>query len=95
MSEDTDYCRTTILKRKRSGHFTCSNCNAVYNNAHIPKLCTNTPCDQFLGGKYEPKVKQLDAKLLTEHLVSVRVREKGLNIRTFVQIGKDKKVRIC
>ena len=46
----------------------------------------------FLGGTYVAKVAKLGAVLITAFLASVRLNERGNNVRTFVHIGEEKKV---
>ena len=87
----SDRCKVGFRSRKKSGQKKCLNCQKSYNNAAIPEYCTG--CNQYLGGKYKPLAAKLDAKLLTDSLASTRVNVAGPNIRTFVSIGEEKKVR--
>ena len=91
MNRDLQGCRAGLFKQKKSGQTVCPKCSAKYNNAVVPDNC-NT-CDHFLGGKYRPKEIDIDAKLLTSNLASIRVNLAGINVRTFVDIGESRKVK--
>ena len=77
------------LKRKKAGQKKCNNCHKIWNNAATPNVCS---CKAFLGGTYVAKVAKLGAVLITAFLASVRLNERGNNVRTFVHIGEEKKV---
>ena len=92
-----NYCKPGELKRKKSGQKTCDKCKLVYNNAAIPEFCTNETssnetCKNYLGGKFKPATSKLDATMISSTLASVRVNATGQNIRTFVKVGKERKV---
>ena len=89
-----EHCKLGELKRKKSGQLKCQNCQKSYNNASTPQYCSNDLCKKWLGGKFVPKPSQPTAFLLNDKLASVRIREKGRNIRAFVSIGAQKKVRL-
>ena len=86
------HCKAGDLKRKKSGQTKCQNCQTSYNNKAIPRICSNKSCNSFLGGKFVPKPPKPGAFLITDNLASVRLNEKGTNVRTFVSIGQEKKV---
>lgn len=80
-------------KRKRKiGQINCNNCDKLYNNRSIPRICSNTACNYYLGGSFVPKVSIAGAFLITNVLASVRLNEKGINARAFVSLGEDRKV---
>ena len=88
-----DYFHIGSLKRKKSGTRVCHNCQASYNNASTPEVCSQ--CNTYLGGQFVPKRKKTQtAFMITETLASVRMNEKGRNTRTFVSTGTAKKVGI-
>ena len=89
---ESKHCKLGELKRRKSGQSTCKICDKSYNNASVPEYCSNEACKLWLGGKFTPKLSQIKAFMITESLASVRIREKGLSIRTFVSIGLTKKV---
>ena len=77
------------LGRRKSGTTTCSNCSRAYNNRCVPKYCS---CFYFLGGNFQKKEVQLDAKMLTQSIASIRTNVAGLNNRSFVSLGNNTKV---
>ena len=92
MDEDEEQYRSDLGQfQKKPGQTKCSNCSHVYNNRYIPKYCGS--CHFLLGGKYEKKEKSLDAKMLTASIASVRTNVAGSNVRTFVSISGEMKVR--
>ena len=83
--------RVGSLKRKKKGQRTCSDCGKTYNNACVPSNCE---CGYELGGTFRPKTVESkiykDAQVINSNLVSVRLHEKGPNIRTFVSLDENK-----
>ena len=78
------------FSRRKTGHTKCPGCPQVYNNRAIPERCS--ACNTYIGGKYVAPVKKLGAILITACIVSVRQSETGHNVRTFVDMSKEKKV---
>ena len=54
---------------KQRGQTKCNNCSKIYNNRRVPRYCS---CLSYLGGQYTENEKQLDAKMLTEDIASIR-----------------------
>ena len=78
------------LKRKRSGQTVCPKCQKQYNNRALPLKCPEENCGAFLGGKYEPKETDLDAKMITSIIASVRLNPAGVPVRVFVDLKENK-----
>ena len=76
--------------RRKAGQTICPQCGTIFNNAAVPQRCNK--CEFKLDGKFKKAEKPLDAKLLTINLASVRTNSVGVNVRTFVEIGVNKKV---
>ena len=57
-----------------------------------PEFCTKENCNYYLGGSYvpAPKLKNIDAYILTDSLVSVRKNDHGASIRVFVDVKENK-----
>lgn len=87
------YFKPGELKRKKGGQRQCEKCHRIYNNRAVPQRC-HKPCDNFLGGNYVPKPIKTGAFLITAILASVRLNEKGTNVRVFANIGDEKKVSL-
>ena len=81
------------MKRKKPGHTSCNNCGKEYNNNAVPRLCIS--CNHYLGGKAVLATKPTVAAafLVTAVLASVRQSDTGANVRIFVSIGEERKVR--
>ena len=82
--------RAYSLKRKKAGQTICKGCGKSHNNASISNKCD---CGYVLGGNFRPNVKDRripgDAKLI-QNLVSVRLNQQGINVRTFVNLSENK-----
>ena len=76
---------------RKTGHKKCPGCPQVYNNNAIPERCS--ACNTYIGGKYVAPLKKLGAILITACIVSVRQNETGHNVRTFVDMSEEKKVK--
>ena len=87
-----EHCNPGEQKRKKSGQTKCNNCHKIYNNKSVPKMCSNTSCNSSLDGNFAQKPSKTGAFLLDPILASVRLNEKGTNVRTFASVGEDKKV---
>ena len=64
----------------------------MYNNAAIPAYCDNEDCGYYFGGKFVLPAQDIDARMLTDKLASIRDNTAGVNTRIFVEIGEKKKV---
>ena len=82
--------RAYSFKRKKPGQTTCGQCKRTYNNASRPQNCE---CGGWLGGNFQPiakdRRKPVDAKIV-QNLVSVRLNQQGVNVRTFVNLSENK-----
>ena len=90
-----DYPKPGELLKRKAGNKECTGCGKSYNNKSLPKVCSNSPCKTYPGGKFVAKVCKLAAILITAFIVSVRLNEKGPNVRVFVDMGEEKKVRLA
>ena len=78
-----------LLRRKRTGQTTCNGCNKVYNNRSVPPNCVD--CQYYLGGKHIAQCVKSDALRINETMMSVRVNERGIDIRSFITLAGNKK----
>ena len=77
------------LKRRLSGQSVCSTCLKSYNNRSLPSHCII--CNNELGGGYvKSELKNDHALMLTSHICSVRLNQRGLPNRIFVDLLENK-----
>ena len=80
--------RAFNFKTKKRGQTSCIQCAKVYTNNAIPRYCN---CGFTLGGKFEPLVKSKKPDIFkVGDMVSVRLHDHGINVRTFVDLKQNK-----
>ena len=87
MVRDSDLAEIGLFKRKNVGRTQCDSCSIFYNNASVPEYCTSKQCNAYIGGTAVKKLKTSSALFFTTNLASVRIRDTGRPVRTFVNLG--------
>ena len=78
------------LSRKKRGQTQCPRCSKAFNNNAVPQYCSSIGCGAHLGGSFVDKSKELDAKMITQQLASVRLNQAGVPTRVFVDLAENK-----
>ena len=68
----------SLLKKK--GQSKCPRCSRMYNNNAKPLYCSVSECGAYLGGKYEEKSSETDAKMISSTIASVRLNKAGIPV---------------
>ena len=81
------------LRKKKKGQTQCYRCFKYYNNNAVTQYCSAKGCGAYLGGNFVQSNTSPDAKMITNHVASVRLNKAGLPIRIFVDLLENKVFR--